>query len=88
MNFYIDYYFDYLNKAKRSTEVKKTKKRMPLESKEVLQKWYSFNIDNPYLTQEKKQELSKKTGLSIQTISRWVLNTRFRKKMVSNKKSN
>ena len=57
-------------------------------SRDILNQWYEANLYNPYPTEEQKEELARKTGLSIEQVKRWLANKRSRanntKKQVPN----
>lgn len=54
--------------------------RFPKAAVKVLKEWMLQHIDHPYPTEEEKESLKQKTGLSIGQISNWMANTRRRQK--------
>ncbi|KAL7902913.1 hypothetical protein HDV63DRAFT_107801 [Trichoderma sp. SZMC 28014] len=47
-------------------------------STNVLKKWHALNSAWPYPSAEEKQELSRKSGLSVRQVSQWFVNARRR----------
>jgi hypothetical protein len=54
--------------------------RFPRAATKILKEWMIAHIDNPYPTEEEKEQLKSQTGLSIGQISNWMANTRRRQK--------
>lgn len=52
--------------------------RHPWNSTHVLKRWYTSNSAWPYPSAEEKQELSRKSGLSVRQVSQWFVNARRR----------
>lgn len=56
----------------------RTVARHPWNSTHILRQWYAANSAWPYPTAEEKDELSRRTGLSIRQVSQWFVNARRR----------
>lgn len=54
--------------------------RFPRASIKILKDWMIEHIDHPYPTDEEKEALKARTGLTISQISNWMANTRRRQK--------
>jgi len=54
--------------------------RFPRASVKILKDWMIEHIDHPYPTDEDKEALKARTGLTISQISNWMANTRRRQK--------
>lgn len=52
------------------------KKNYNPETVLVLEEWFIKNLDNPYASAKMKIELAKKTSLSVQQVSKWLMNKR------------
>lgn len=66
------------NDDNRSTG--KTGTRFPKEATAILKKWVELNRHHPYPTEEEKEDLGQRTGLSVGQISNWLANARRRNK--------
>lgn len=60
-------------------QTKKKRPNLPSHAKSILSEWFQNHVDHPYPTQAEKQELSSKTGLSLQKVDNWFINERSRK---------
>lgn len=60
---------------------RKTGTRFSRSAIKILKDWMDQHRDNPYPTDEEKQELKLRTGLNITQVSNWLANTRRRTKM-------
>ena len=60
-------------------QVKKKRPNLPSQAKAILSDWFRNHVDNPYPNQIEKQELSNRTGLSLQKVDNWFINERSRK---------
>merc|ERR1719300_2151172 len=49
-------------------------------SQEILNEYFYANLANPYPSEEVKEELSRKCGISVQQVSNWFGNKRIRYK--------
>lgn len=54
--------------------------RFPRSAVKILKDWMDEHIDHQYPTEEDKEELKNKTGLTASQISNWMANTRRRQK--------
>ncbi|KAE9966919.1 hypothetical protein BLS_006682 [Venturia inaequalis] len=61
----------------------KTGTRFPRTAVKILKDWMDLHRDNPYPTEEEKDELKMLTGLKSAQISNWLANTRRRTKTKS-----
>jgi len=61
------------------------RKKIPYKAVSVLKQWLFENIQDPYPSNETKEELAKKTGLTFKQVHNWFINARGRiwKKMVN-----
>ena len=48
--------------------------------KSVLNKWFNANLSNPYATLQQKAQLAQETQLTIEQVTVWLKNKRFRSK--------
>jgi len=46
--------------------------------KSVLNQWFNANLANPYATLEQKAQLAQETQLTIEQVTVWLKNKRFR----------
>ena len=60
-------------------QVKKKRPNLPSQAKAILSDWFRNHVDNPYPNQIEKQELSNRTGLTLQKVDNWFINERSRK---------
>ena len=60
---------------------RKTGTRFPRSAIKILKDWMDQHRDNPYPTEDEKQELKLRTGLNITQVSNWLANTRRRTKI-------
>ena len=58
---------------------KKRRPNLPSHAKSILSEWFQCHVDHPYPSQNEKQDLSLRTGLSIQKVDNWFINERSRK---------
>lgn len=65
-------------------ETKSQKKHFSAESQLILREWLSANATHPYPTNEEKDCLSKKAGITIEQLYRWFLHARHRNKAKDN----
>ncbi|KAJ5977108.1 hypothetical protein N7501_000450 [Penicillium viridicatum] len=59
----------------------KTKRRpgdLPKPVTDILRDWFHQNLDDPYPSEEEKQMLMTRTGLSLSQVSNWFINARRR----------
>jgi len=61
------------------------RKKIPYKAVTLLKQWLFENIQDPYPSNEVKEELAKKTGLTFKQVHNWFINARGRiwKKMVN-----
>mmetsp|Transcript_44168 Transcript_44168/g.106702 ORF Transcript_44168/g.106702 Transcript_44168/m.106702 type:complete len:261 (+) Transcript_44168:159-941(+) len=64
--------------VKRKSNGRAGKKNLTSECVAVLKEWYDQHTEWPYPTQHDKQELSKKVGMSEETVNNWFINARKR----------
>lgn len=59
---------------------KRKKQRMCLSSssKSMLRKWFDEHFHHPYPSEEEKQALSQQTGITMDQVNNWFINTRVR----------
>lgn len=69
--------------SKAEDSSKKKTPRHSRSSTRVLKEWFSSHSSYPYPTDEEKEALSQRTGLSIRQISHWFVNARRRKPVSS-----
>ena len=62
-----------------SHQTKKRRPNLPSHAKSILSEWFQCHVDHPYPSQNEKQDLSLRTGLSIQKVDNWFINERSRK---------
>jgi Homeobox KN domain len=67
------------NEDERPT--RKTGTRFPREAVTILKKWVDIHRDHPYPTEDEKDDLRQRTGLSVTQISNWLANSRRRSKI-------
>jgi uncharacterized protein YeaO (DUF488 family) len=58
--------------GKRLTVQKPKRDVISNETRKFLKKWLRDHKSNPYPTEEQKQDLSRRTGLTLQQINNWV----------------
>lgn len=63
-----------VSSGKRLSVPKPKRDIISTETRKYLKKWLRDHKSNPYPTEEQKQELVKKTGLTLQQINNWVSN--------------
>jgi len=56
-----------------------------LETKLKLKNWFATNLDYPYPSSKTKSQLAVATGLSIQQVSKWFTNERYKFKKIREK---
>ncbi|KAF2812291.1 uncharacterized protein BDZ99DRAFT_518149 [Mytilinidion resinicola] len=61
-------------------DTKKGSIRFPRVAIKILKDWMDEHVDHPYPTEEDKNDLKEKTGLTSSQISNWMANTRRRQK--------
>jgi len=57
---------------------KRPRRHLDTDQKQMLIDWYVQHLDYPYPTEDKKQDFSEKTDLSLNQINNWFTNTRRR----------
>jgi Homeobox KN domain len=75
---YIDEQGSKCQRPKVRTRGRESSKRHPVEAVEVLQKWLDAHSIREYPTREEKQELARKSGLTIKQCDIWFRNARNR----------
>ena len=68
-------------------KVKKKRPNHPKGTKEVLRRWLVAHSEDPYPTQQEKLALMAESGLSMQQVNDWFINTRRRSGFASQDKS-
>jgi succinate dehydrogenase flavin-adding protein (antitoxin of CptAB toxin-antitoxin module) len=54
----------------------------------ILEKWFKTNSKNPYACLDIKKELANQTNLTVNQVSKWLLNARFKMKKNNLKTTN
>ena len=63
------------------------RKRAPSDSFAVVNTWFDANIDNPYPTEDQKEELVQQSGLKKKQIEDWLYSQRKKKGLTKSKKT-
>lgn len=68
-------------KNKSNDTTKRSRCNFSEEARLILLEWFLNHSDHPYPKQSEKEMLAKKTGLSVEQVKVWFVNTRTRKRI-------
>ncbi|KZF21700.1 Homeodomain-like protein, partial [Xylona heveae TC161] len=51
---------------------------LPKQVTDLLRSWFHEHLSHPYPSEEEKQELMQRTGLTMSQVSNWFINARRR----------
>jgi len=67
-----------VKKCRHARNSNRKRENLPKPATNILRTWLFNHVDHPYPTEEEKQTLIGKTGLSLSQISNWFINARRR----------